>query len=43
VQASPRYPAGLTLRFARVVRYREDKTPAEADTVAAVRAAYGGA
>lgn len=40
VQTSPRYPAGLTLRFARVLRYREDKPAAEADTVAAVRAAH---
>jgi DNA ligase-1 len=40
VQTSPRYPAGLTLRFARVVRYREDKTAGQADTVAAVRAAH---
>jgi DNA ligase-1 len=40
VQTSPRYPAGLTLRFARVVRYRDDKPAAEADTVAAVRAAH---
>jgi len=30
VQTSPRYPAGLTLRFARVLRYRDDKTPAQA-------------
>ncbi|MFB7469778.1 ATP-dependent DNA ligase [Kitasatospora sp. NPDC056184] len=37
VQRSPRYPAGLALRFARVVRYRPDKGAAEADTVAAVR------
>lgn len=37
VQRSTRYPAGMALRFARVVRYREDKTAAEADTVAAVR------
>jgi DNA ligase-1 len=41
VQTSPRYPAGLTLRFARVVRYREDKQPSEADTIATVRAAHG--
>ena len=38
VQRSTRYPGGMALRFARVVRYREDKTAAEADTVAAVRA-----
>ncbi|WP_441247322.1 ATP-dependent DNA ligase [Kitasatospora sp. McL0602] len=37
LQRSPRYPAGLALRFARVVRYRADKTPAEADTIATVR------
>ncbi|MDT0267048.1 ATP-dependent DNA ligase [Streptomyces sp. DSM 44915] len=37
VQRSTRYPAGVTLRFARVVRYRADKSPAEADTVATVR------
>jgi DNA ligase-1 len=38
VQASPRYPAGLALRFARVKRYRPDKSPAEADTIEQVRA-----
>ncbi|WP_395297846.1 ATP-dependent DNA ligase [Kitasatospora hibisci] len=37
VQRSPRYPAGLALRFARVIRYRPDKSAAEADTVATVR------
>ncbi|WP_055585165.1 ATP-dependent DNA ligase [Peterkaempfera griseoplana] len=37
LQRSPRYPAGLALRFARVLRYRDDKTAAEADTVATVR------
>src|SRR5262249_12555961 len=40
VQGSTRYPAGMALRFARVVRYRDDKTPAEADTVDTVRAFY---
>jgi DNA ligase-1 len=38
VQASTRYPGGVALRFARVLRYREDKTAAEADTIGAVRA-----
>ncbi|GAA1350769.1 ATP-dependent DNA ligase [Catellatospora bangladeshensis] len=38
VQVSPRYPGGVALRFARVVRYRPDKGPAEADTIDAVRA-----
>lgn len=38
VQASPQYPAGLALRFARVKRYREDKSPDEADTLDRVRA-----
>ncbi|MFJ3504696.1 ATP-dependent DNA ligase [Streptomyces sp. NPDC090135] len=38
VQRSTRYPAGVTLRFARVVRYREDKLPKDADTVESVTA-----
>jgi ATP-dependent DNA ligase I len=42
VQASPRYPGGLALRFARVLRYRPDKTAAEADTIDAVRALWDG-
>jgi DNA ligase-1 len=40
IQASPQYPGGLALRFARVKSYRSDKTPAEADTIATVRAIY---
>jgi DNA ligase 1 len=40
IQASPRYPAGLALRFARVKRYRPDKTPKDADTIETVRALY---
>ncbi len=40
VQESPRYPAGLALRFARVKRYREDKTASEADTIATVRSIH---
>jgi DNA ligase-1 len=38
VQTSPRYPGGVALRFARVLRYREDKTAAEADDLASVLA-----
>ncbi len=38
VQRSTRYPGGFALRFARVLRYRDDKTAAEADSVDAVRA-----
>ncbi len=37
VQRSTRYPGGVALRFARVIRYRDDKTPAEADTIETVR------
>jgi DNA ligase-1 len=37
VQSSPRYPGGVALRFARVLRYREDKSAAEADTIDDVR------
>jgi DNA ligase-1 len=42
LQRSTRYPAGVTLRFARVVRYREDKRPEEADTVEMLLAAHPG-
>ncbi|HEY0578552.1 MAG TPA: ATP-dependent DNA ligase [Pseudonocardia sp.] len=38
VQVSSRYPGGVALRFARVLRYRPDKTAADADTIDAVRA-----
>lgn len=37
-QRSVRYPGGVALRFARVLRYRPDKTAADADTIHAVRA-----
>ncbi len=42
VQTSPRYPGGVALRFARVLRYRPDKQAAEADTIDAVRAIWAG-
>lgn len=38
VQRSSRYPGGVALRFARVLRYRDDKTPEEVDTIDTVRA-----
>jgi DNA ligase-1 len=41
VQASPRYPGGVALRFARVLRYRDDKSAADADDLAAVLALRG--
>lgn len=37
LQTSSQYPGGLALRFARVKRYREDKGPADADTIETVR------
>jgi DNA ligase-1 len=37
VQRSTRYPGGIALRFARVKRYRDDKTAAEADTIQTLR------
>src|SRR6266705_711481 len=42
IQASPHYPGGFALRFARVKRYREDKSAKEADTIKTVRALYEG-
>ena len=42
VQRSTRYPGGVALRFARVVRYRSDKSAAEADTIDAVRSLLPG-
>ena len=40
LQTSPHYPGGLALRFARLKRYRPDKTAAEADTIEMVRNIY---
>ncbi len=37
LQASPQYPGGLALRFARVKGYRPDKTAADADTLATLQ------
>jgi DNA ligase-1 len=41
VQGSTRYPGGMALRFARVLRYRDDKRPDEADTIDTVRVFHG--
>ncbi|MEO7446780.1 MAG: ATP-dependent DNA ligase, partial [Humibacillus sp.] len=41
VQKSTRYPGGMALRFARVLRYRDDKPVTEIDTVQGVRALAG--
>jgi DNA ligase-1 len=40
LQESPRYPGGLALRFARVKRFREDKTARETDTIDKVRGIF---
>src|SRR5207237_8295666 len=40
LQASPQYPGGLALRFARVKGYRPDKRAEDADTMATVRKLY---
>lgn len=37
IQKSPLYPDGMALRFARIARIRDDKTPAEADTIQLMR------
>jgi ATP-dependent DNA ligase I len=42
IQESPVYPGGLALRFARVKRYRTDKTVADADTIQTVRSLASG-
>jgi ATP-dependent DNA ligase I len=42
LQASPRYPGGMALRFARIKGYRHDKRPEDADTIDTVRAIFEG-
>jgi DNA ligase-1 len=42
LQASPRYPGGMALRFARVKGYRHDKRPEDVDTIDTVRAIFEG-
>jgi ATP-dependent DNA ligase I len=43
LQASPRYPGGMALRFARIKGYRHDKRPVDADAIDTVRAIFAGA
>lgn len=43
IQTSSRYPGGVALRFARVLRYRDDKPAIEADTIQTVLALRGDA
>jgi DNA ligase-1 len=43
VQESPHYPGGMALRFARVKRFRPDKSAADADTIDTVRAIFAAA
>jgi DNA ligase-1 len=40
IQKSPTYASGLALRFARIARIRDDKGPAQATTLAELRALY---
>jgi DNA ligase-1 len=40
LQESPQYPGGLALRFARVKRYRPDKTADDADTLQTLQSIY---
>jgi ATP-dependent DNA ligase len=40
VQRSTRYPGGIALRFARVLRYRDDKRVADIDTVQGIRETF---
>ena len=42
LQRSTRYPGGVALRFARVLRYRDDKAASEADTIDTVRSLASG-
>jgi DNA ligase-1 len=40
IQKSPKYKCGMALRFARITRIRDDKTPEEADTIQRVKEIY---
>jgi DNA ligase-1 len=38
IQASPRHKSGIAVRFPRILRWRTDKRPDEADTLATLKA-----
>jgi DNA ligase-1 len=40
IQKSPQYPCGMALRFARIVRVRDDKRAEDADTVETLRGLF---
>ena len=40
IQKSPKYRCGMALRFARITRIREDKSPEEADTIQKIKEIY---
>jgi DNA ligase-1 len=40
IQRSPQYESGMALRFARIIRIRDDKPAAEADTLATMTEAF---
>ena len=40
IQKSPRYKSGFALRFARIIKFRDDKAPEEADTIQRLRKLY---
>ena len=40
IQKSPKYKSGMALRFARITRIRDDKSPEETDTIQRVRKIY---
>ena len=42
IQVSPRYSSGYALRFARIVRIRDDKGPQDADTYERLQSLYKG-
>jgi DNA ligase-1 len=41
IQASPRHKSGVAVRFPRMLRWRTDKRPDEADTLATLRSLMG--